>query len=56
VLEEFPMITLPYAEQYFGQDIVKVRCRCLGGPISQFSTLPLCDLEQDKNNLESVVL
>lgn len=24
VLDEFPMITLPYAEHYFGQDVEKV--------------------------------
>ena len=28
LLEEFPMMTLPYAEHYFGQDVEKVRCGC----------------------------
>ena len=38
ILDEFPMITLPYAEHYFAQDFDKVSCCCYKGEaISQFS-------------------
>jgi len=59
MLDEFPLITLPYAEHYFGQDIEKVRYCCFklnnaNFSVFQFTTYDF--IEQDKNNLESAVL
>ena len=54
MLDEFPMITLPYAEHYFGQDVEKVRLN--NANFSVFHYAQIMEHQQQQNNLESAVL